>query len=109
MVIAIYGRSHRCEGHGEYGSPCVAHPPPLNPAPISPPLSRRASWKPIMPPNRSEYQPLAQNADDEEADVSESLPQPVTARGLRRAHRPVHIDLRNLDTAFKRCVFRLLH
>ena len=68
MVIAIYGRSHRCEGHGEYGSPCVAHPPPLNPAPISPPLSRRASWQPIMPPNRSEYQPLAQNADDEEAD-----------------------------------------
>ncbi|TBU33760.1 phosphatidylinositol 3 and 4-kinase-domain-containing protein [Dichomitus squalens] len=55
-----------------------------------------------MPPDRSEYQPLTQNPDDEEADVSESLPQPVTARGLRRAHRPVHIDLRNLDTAFKR-------
>ncbi|KAI0743598.1 phosphatidylinositol 3 and 4-kinase-domain-containing protein [Daedaleopsis nitida] len=53
-----------------------------------------------MPPNRSEYQPLAQSAEDEEADVSESLaPQ---ARGLRRAHRPVHIDLSKLDNAFKR-------
>ena len=63
-----------------------------------------------MPPNRSEYQPLAQNPDDEEADVSESLPQPATStRGLRRAHRPVHIDLRNLDTAFKRCVFHFIH
>ncbi|KAI1794178.1 phosphatidylinositol 3 and 4-kinase-domain-containing protein [Ganoderma leucocontextum] len=54
-----------------------------------------------MPPNRSEYQPLVQSAEDEEADVSESLPQPAT-RGLRRANRPVHIDLRNLDNAFKR-------
>ncbi|KAM5530963.1 hypothetical protein V8D89_015370, partial [Ganoderma adspersum] len=55
-----------------------------------------------MTPNRSEYQPLVQTAEDEEADVSESLPLPVTTRGLRRANRPVHIDLRNLDSAFKR-------
>ncbi|KAI0355636.1 hypothetical protein OH77DRAFT_1424578 [Trametes cingulata] len=54
-------------------------------------------------PDRSGYQPLAQNAEDEEADVSEvltSAPQPT--RGLRRAHRPVHIDLSKLDSAFKR-------
>ncbi|KAJ8489486.1 hypothetical protein ONZ51_g2919 [Trametes cubensis] len=54
-------------------------------------------------PDRSGYQPLAQSVDDEEADVSEglsSLPQPT--RGLRRAHRPVHIDLGKLDSAFKR-------
>ncbi len=53
-----------------------------------------------MPPNRSEYQPLTQSVDEEE-DVSEGLnPQP--ARGLRRAQRPVHIDLSKLDSAFKR-------
>ncbi|KAH9895131.1 phosphatidylinositol 3 and 4-kinase-domain-containing protein [Cubamyces lactineus] len=54
-------------------------------------------------PDRSGYQPLAQSVDDEETDVSEglsSLPQPT--RGLRRAHRPVHIDLSKLDSAFKR-------
>ncbi|OSD06719.1 hypothetical protein PYCCODRAFT_1474162 [Trametes coccinea BRFM310] len=53
-------------------------------------------------PDRSGYQPLAQTPEDEEeADVSEELPQPPT-RGLRRAHRPVHIDLSKLDNAFKR-------
>ncbi|RDX55174.1 hypothetical protein OH76DRAFT_1429594 [Lentinus brumalis] len=53
-----------------------------------------------MPPNRSEYQPLTQSVDEEE-DVSEGLnPQPT--RGLRRAQRPVHIDLSKLDSAFKR-------
>ncbi|KAI0821620.1 phosphatidylinositol 3 and 4-kinase-domain-containing protein [Trametes gibbosa] len=54
-------------------------------------------------PDRSGYQPLAQNAEDEEADVSEelsSVSQPT--RGLRRAHTPVHIDLSKLDNAFKR-------
>ena len=55
-----------------------------------------------MPPSRSEYQPLAQSVDDEEADVSESLARPT--RGLRRPQRPVHIDLSKLDNAFKRCV-----
>ena len=62
------------------------------------PLYLRAASS--MPPNRSEYQPLAQSVDEEE-DVSEGLnPQP--ARGLRRAQRPVHIDLTKLDSAFKR-------
>ncbi|KAI8972217.1 phosphatidylinositol 3 and 4-kinase-domain-containing protein [Trametes punicea] len=54
-------------------------------------------------PDRTGYQPLAQSAEGEEADVSEQLsspPQPT--RGLRRAHRPVHIDLSKLDSAFKR-------
>ena len=58
-------------------------------------------------PNRSEYQPLAQNVDaDDESDVGDVLPTPVTAagpsRGLRRPQRPGHIDLSKLDTAFKR-------
>ncbi len=56
-----------------------------------------------MPPNRSEYQPLTQSVDEEE-DVSEGLnPQPT--RGLRRAQRPVHIDLSKLDSAFKRYAY----
>ena len=59
-----------------------------------------------MPPNRAAYQPLAQSAD-EEADVSEGLSQPT--RGLRRAHRPVHIDLSKLDNAFKRYVGRIVY
>ena len=57
-------------------------------------------------PDRSEYQPLTQHADDEnDGDVGETgvLPPPVTSfRGLRRAQRPRHIDLSKLDTAFKR-------
>lgn len=58
-------------------------------------------------PSRSEYQPLAQNADDDnEGDVGDLLPSPVTAAGpstgLRRPQRPGHIDLGKLDTAFKR-------
>ena len=57
-------------------------------------------------PDRSEYQPLTQHADDEnDGDVGETgvLPPPVTSfRGLRRAQRPGHIDLSKLDTAFKR-------
>ncbi|KAI0645541.1 phosphatidylinositol 3 and 4-kinase-domain-containing protein [Trametes meyenii] len=53
-------------------------------------------------PDRSGYQPLAQNAEDEEADVSEGLLQARPTRGLRGAQRPVHIDLSKLDNAFKR-------
>ncbi|KAA1471659.1 hypothetical protein DENSPDRAFT_837697 [Dentipellis sp. KUC8613] len=65
-------------------------------------------------PNRSEYQPIPSQADDEdsEADVGEELPQPVTSptapsrsgrsRGIRRLNHPGHIDLRKLDNAFKR-------
>ena len=54
-------------------------------------------------PNRSEYQPLSQGVDDEETDVGEGLPSPVTTpRGLRRLNKPGHIDLSKLDTAFKR-------
>ncbi|KAI0930568.1 hypothetical protein AcW1_009223 [Taiwanofungus camphoratus] len=50
-------------------------------------------------PNRSEYQPLAQNVD-EEVDVGEGLSQPSPR--LRRPHRPGNIDLSKLDSAFKR-------
>ncbi|KAK7692630.1 hypothetical protein QCA50_004263 [Cerrena zonata] len=54
-------------------------------------------------PNRSEYQPLSQGVDDEETDVGEGLPVPVTSPGgLRRINKPGHIDLSKLDTAFKR-------
>ena len=60
-------------------------------------------------PNRSEYQPLAQNVDDDDndGDVGEVLPPPATASfrgGLRRSQRPGHIDLSKLDSAFKRYV-----
>ena len=59
-------------------------------------------------PDRAEYQPLAQDVDDNnsEGDVAEVLPSPVTAsrRGLRRGHRPGNIDLGKLDNAFKRYV-----
>ena len=60
-------------------------------------------------PDRSEYQPLTQNADDD-GDVGGGLPQPVTSsfRGMRRAQRPGHIDLSKLDTAFKRYVLASL-
>ena len=62
-------------------------------------------------PDRAEYQPLAQDVDDNnsEGDVAEVLPSPVTAprRGLRRSHRPGHIDLGKLDNAFKRCAYVL--
>lgn len=57
-------------------------------------------------PDRSEYQPLVQDVDDE-VDVVDPLPTPVTAAsvsGLRRMQRPGHIDLSKLDNAFKRCV-----
>ncbi|KAI0266765.1 phosphatidylinositol 3 and 4-kinase-domain-containing protein [Gloeopeniophorella convolvens] len=62
-------------------------------------------------PDRSEYQPLPQHADEEEeeADVgTEGLPSPVTqprsgrVRGIRRMNAPGPIDLRKLDAAFKR-------
>lgn len=58
-------------------------------------------------PDRSEYQPLVQDVDeDNEGDVGDALPSPVTAsgpsRGLRRTQRPGHIDLSKLDNAFKR-------
>ena len=57
-------------------------------------------------PDRSEYQPLAQSIDDDnDGDVGEGLPQPVTSfRGGRRAQLPGHIDLSKLDSAFKRYV-----
>ncbi|KAF5393341.1 hypothetical protein D9757_000569 [Collybiopsis confluens] len=52
--------------------------------------------------SRAGYQPLSQSTDHaEDLDVTEQLPQPST-RGLRRPGRPGHIDLRKLDTAFKR-------
>ncbi|OBZ68177.1 Phosphatidylinositol 4-kinase lsb6 [Grifola frondosa] len=53
-------------------------------------------------PNRSDYQPLAQDADDAESDVGEGLPQPPQPTRSRRSQRPVHIDLSKLDSAFKR-------
>lgn len=57
-------------------------------------------------PDRAEYQPLAQDVDDDRDEgVAEVLPSPVTAsrHGLRRPHRPGNIDLSKLDNAFKRC------
>lgn len=55
-------------------------------------------------PNRSEYQPLTQNVDeDEEADVVESLsPRLPPSPHARRGRHSGSIDLTKLDTAFKR-------
>jgi len=60
-------------------------------------------------PDRSNYQPLPQAAEDEpdiDADVfatptSPTQPQP-RSRGIRRVNAPGAIDLRKLDAAFKR-------
>ena len=61
-------------------------------------------------PDRSEYQPLPQSADDEPESDAEGLPSPVTNPGSSR-HRNSRstsasgpIDLRKLDAAFKRYV-----
>ncbi len=61
-------------------------------------------------PDRSEYQPLPQNADDEPESDAEGLPSPVTnpssprLRRNRRMSASGPIDLRKLDAAFKRYV-----
>ncbi|KAG5653044.1 hypothetical protein H0H81_002561 [Sphagnurus paluster] len=57
--------------------------------------------------NRSGYTPIAQSIDEEEEDVGTFNPGTSSApstntRGLRRAGRPGSIDLKKLDTAFKR-------
>lgn len=62
-------------------------------------------------PDRSDYQPLPQTADDEPDD---GLPSPVTSpnsphpRDIRRMNAPGAIDLRKLDAAFKRYVLLYL-
>ncbi|KAH9040670.1 phosphatidylinositol 3 and 4-kinase-domain-containing protein [Lactarius pseudohatsudake] len=59
-------------------------------------------------PDRSEYQPLPQNPDDEPESDAEGLPSPVTnpssprLRRHRRMSASGPIDLRKLDAAFKR-------
>lgn len=53
-------------------------------------------------PNRSDYQPLAQSADTN--DAVPTTPQRSSRRGLKRALRPGPIDLSKLDAAFKRWV-----
>lgn len=59
-----------------------------------------------MVPNRSEYQPISQSADDLIGDLSNNdsglLPTSSRSRNKRRLARPGTIDLRNLDVAFKR-------
>jgi hypothetical protein len=61
-------------------------------------------------PDRSDYQPLPQTADDESDFGPDGLPSPVTspssprAHGIRRMNAPGAIDLRKLDAAFKRYV-----
>jgi hypothetical protein len=58
-------------------------------------------------PDRSNYQPLSQTADDEpdlDADVfaTATNPSQPRLRGIRRMNAPGAIDLRKLDAAFKR-------
>ncbi|KAI0315476.1 phosphatidylinositol 3 and 4-kinase-domain-containing protein [Amylostereum chailletii] len=60
-------------------------------------------------PSRSEYQPLPQAAEEEDVDdlpaddiVASPARQPRTEGRLRRSNHPGSIDLRKLDTAFKR-------
>ena len=55
----------------------------------------------IAMPNRSEYQPISQSVDDEEADVAEPVSSPSASRP-RRSSVPKKIDLGKLDNAFKR-------
>ena len=60
-------------------------------------------------PDRSDYQPLPQTADDEpdlDPDVFSTATSPTQprARGIRRINAPGAIDLRKLDAAFKRSV-----
>ena len=63
-------------------------------------------------PDRSDYQPLPQNADDEpdldpEFFSTATSPTQPPARGIRRMNAPGAIDLRKLDAAFKRFVVSL--
>ena len=65
-------------------------------------------------PDRSNYQPLPQTADDESDFGPDGLPSPVTSptsprvRGIRGMNTPGAIDLRKLDAAFKRYVLAFL-
>ena len=52
--------------------------------------------------NRSEYQPISQSVDNDEADVTEPIPSPSVTRA-RSSSISKKIDLRKLDNAFKRC------
>ncbi len=63
-------------------------------------------------PDRSDYQPLPQTADDEpdlDPDVFSTVTSPSRPRprGIRRMNAPGAIDLRKLDAAFKRFVISL--
>ena len=58
-------------------------------------------------PDRSDYQPLPQTADDEpdldpEVFSTATSPSRPLTRGIRRMNAPGAIDLRKLDAAFKR-------
>jgi len=58
-------------------------------------------------PDRSNYQPLPQTADDEpdldaDAFATPTSPSQPRFRGIRRMNAPGAIDLRKLDAAFKR-------
>ncbi|TCD64160.1 phosphatidyl inositol kinase [Steccherinum ochraceum] len=67
--------------------------------------SKMTTTSSLYEPHSTIQKPLAQGIDEEEeADVGEGLsPHPSSSRsGLRRAHRPGHIDLSKLDSAFKR-------
>jgi hypothetical protein len=55
----------------------------------------------VTMPSRSEYQPISQSVDEEEADVAEPVPSSSTGRS-RRPSIPKKIDLGKLDNAFKR-------
>lgn len=73
---------------------------------------QRAFSSTVMP-NRADYQPLAQSADEEHGgnifNSSETLPAGERqSRSLRRPSRPGPIDLSKLDAAFKRCVARII-
>ena len=58
-------------------------------------------------PDRSEYQPISQTVDDDEADVAEPVPS-SSAHRPRSSSISKKIDLGKLDNAFKRCVSRII-
>jgi len=57
-----------------------------------------------MPVNRKDYQPLAQSVDDivEEEDDLGLQTQPVTPTSPSQRRKRPHIDLKTIDTAFKK-------
>lgn len=61
-------------------------------------------------PSTAGYEPLPQHVEEDEETVNgdpDRTAKPSNGKAPKRPYKPVHIDLRKLDNAFKRCVGRL--